>query len=105
MLHCPAEHLAEATTERFDVTLSNAVLEHVFDPLRAAVNLHRVTAPGGIGFHQVDFRDHRDFTRPLEYLLLDEFSYVRMFHGSTGNAGIDSGLWFEAALTAAGSVM
>jgi hypothetical protein len=25
--------------------------------------------------HQVDCRDHRDFSRPLEYLLLDEFSF------------------------------
>jgi SAM-dependent methyltransferase len=71
-----------------DLTLSNAVFEHLFNPLEAIRNLYEVMATGGIGFHQVDFRYHTDFDRPLEYLLMDEISYARMFdscHGECGN--------------------
>lgn len=56
---------------QFDGVLSNAVLEHVEDIHATALNLSAKTAPGGLGFHQVDFRDHRNFDRPLEYLTLD----------------------------------
>lgn len=51
-----------------DVVLSNAVLEHVHHLGRACRQLARLTAPGGLGCHQIDFRDHRDFGRPLEHL-------------------------------------
>lgn len=54
----------------FDVVLSNACLEHVIDVPRTTRNLARITAPGGLGLHQIDLRDHRDFSRPLEYLTL-----------------------------------
>jgi SAM-dependent methyltransferase len=84
----PLEALAEEYEEVFDLTASNAVLEHLFDPLAGLQALHKLTARGGFGFHQVDFRDHRDFSRPLEYLLLDEWSFARQFnlsHGEIGN--------------------
>jgi SAM-dependent methyltransferase len=66
----PLERFAERFAGQFDVVFSNAVLEHVYDPEAAAESLFAVTADDGSGFHQVDFRDHRDFSRPLEYLLL-----------------------------------
>src|SRR5262249_34537432 len=50
-----------------DVVFSNAVVEHLCDPGAAFAALYRMTRPGGIGLHQVDFRDHRDFARPLEF--------------------------------------
>jgi hypothetical protein len=84
----PLEALVEESDQTFDVTCSNAVLEHLFDPQAGLVALYKLTAPGGFGFHQVDFRDHRDFSRPLEYLLLDEWSFARQFnlsHGEIGN--------------------
>jgi SAM-dependent methyltransferase len=84
----PLEALAEEYEEAFDLTASNAVLEHLFDPLAGLQALYKLTARGGFGFHQVDFRDHRDFSRPLEYLLLDEWSFSRQFnlsHGEIGN--------------------
>lgn len=64
---------------RFDLVLSNAVLEHVEDLQVTAGNIAAVTAPGGFGFHQVDFRDHRDYDQPLEYLTMpiDEFAALR----------------------------
>jgi SAM-dependent methyltransferase len=62
--------------EHFDVVLSNAVLEHVQDLEATARNLAAVTRRGGYNFHQVDFRDHRDFTRPLEYLTVSSAEYA-----------------------------
>jgi SAM-dependent methyltransferase len=38
-------------SEIFDVVISNAVLEHVLDMEKFAQELHRVTRPGGIGYH------------------------------------------------------
>jgi SAM-dependent methyltransferase len=55
-----------------DVVVSNAVVEHLSDLNESFGQLYRITKPGGYGLHQVDFRDHRNFDRPLEYLLLSE---------------------------------
>jgi SAM-dependent methyltransferase len=74
-IEVPLEKLGDVTGARFDFTLSNAVLEHVYHPRLAIRNLAQVSRPGSVGLHQVDCRDHRDFSRPLEYLLLDEFSF------------------------------
>lgn len=71
----PLEELSKKYPEAFDITLSNAVFEHLYHPPKALESLHRAMRPGSAGFHQVDFRDHRDFSKPLEYLLLDEFSF------------------------------
>lgn len=71
----------------FDVVVSNAVLEHVRRPAIAAWKLYELTVPGGVGFHQVDFRDHRDMSRPLEFLLPDEGSFHDMFEDSFGECG------------------
>ncbi|GJM22621.1 MAG: hypothetical protein DHS20C15_25360 [Planctomycetota bacterium] len=51
-----------------DLCLSNAVLEHLTDVPAGIRRLARLTRPDGLGLHQVDFRDHRDFERPLEHL-------------------------------------
>jgi SAM-dependent methyltransferase len=67
----PAEALDAIDDATVDIALSNAVFEHVEQVPRAVHHLARVTAPGGIGVHQVDFRDHHDFSRPLEYLMVD----------------------------------
>ena len=83
----PLEEIAAHSREPFDVTLSNAVFEHLSDPLAAFQALHEVSAPRGVGYHQVDFRDHRDFSRPLEFLLLNELTFARMFHERHGECG------------------
>jgi SAM-dependent methyltransferase len=67
-----------------DVVFSNAVLEHVRDVGRVAERLAWITRPGGIGLHQVDFRDHRDFARPLEFLLLDDETHAGEYRRSHG---------------------
>lgn len=82
------EDLATHYPDTFDITLSNAVFEHLYHPLKALNSLYLSMKHGGIGLHQVDFRDHRDFSKPLEYLLFDEFSFHEMLrerHCECGN--------------------
>src|SRR5262249_47878508 len=86
-LHCGLERLTGVPDESFDLTISNAVFEHLCDVPAALRELYRVTKVGGLGSHQVDFRDHRDFSRPLEFLC--EANFVRTVdkgstdHGNT----------------------
>lgn len=71
----PAETLSGIGDASIDLVLSNAVLEHVRDFHQVARELARITRPGGVHAHQVDCRDHRDFTRPLDHLLLPEAEF------------------------------
>lgn len=87
IIDSPVEDIAVLPDGSIDVILSNAVLEHVQSPVRAASELYRVTRPGGIGIHQVDFRDHRDFSNPLEYLLLEQTDFENMFAERNGECG------------------
>jgi SAM-dependent methyltransferase len=66
----PAEDLPIADN-RFDAVISNAVLEHVEDIRAVCKELFRVTKIGGVHSHQVDFRDHRHFSTPLEPLITE----------------------------------
>ncbi|MCB9896494.1 MAG: methyltransferase domain-containing protein [Planctomycetes bacterium] len=87
-LHLGTEDLDEVADASFDVVLSNAVFEHVGDVPRAVATLARITRSGGVGVHQVDFRDHRDFDRPLEYMTLAPADFSALFaevHGECGN--------------------
>jgi SAM-dependent methyltransferase len=84
----PAEDLRSLPDAHFDVVLSNAVLEHISDPPMVARELARITRQGGVNSHQIDFRDHRDSSKPLEFLLMDDSAFVELFdrtHGETGN--------------------
>ena len=78
MVHAAAEHLHNSHDCAFDAVFSNAVLEHVYDLDATAASLFRATKPGGMGFHQVDFRDHRDFDRPLEHLLYNAHAWEKL---------------------------
>jgi SAM-dependent methyltransferase len=84
---CRLESMAEVDDASIDVTFSNAVLEHSSDLPAAIDELARVTRPGGLAIHQVDHRDHRDFERPLEYLLLTEEEYEQLFTHFKGECG------------------
>ena len=87
-LHLGIEDLEEVPDGAFDLVVSNAVFEHVEDVPRAYRILARITRPGGLGIHQVDFRDHRDFSRPLEYLTMPAQAFAELFrdvHGECGN--------------------
>lgn len=84
----PAENIAEASDASFDQVFSHAALEHVRDFPSVASELARVTKAGGGGAHQIDFRHHLDFERPLEFLLTPEAEFQERFTtegGVTGN--------------------
>jgi Methyltransferase domain len=75
MVREPAEALVSIPDESIDFIYSNAVLEHVVDMRRVAHELARVSKDGAWSAHQIDWRDHRDFSRPLEHLVLGEDEY------------------------------
>ncbi|MEX5213178.1 MAG: hypothetical protein NW703_03340 [Nitrospiraceae bacterium] len=70
LLRTGLECIHEVPQGSVDVSYSNAVFEHLEGVHAAVHQLARITRQGGSGFHQVDFRDHRDFNRPLEYLTI-----------------------------------
>lgn len=84
----PLEELEGIPDASVDIIFSNAVLEHLADPRAAFRQMARVSKPGALGYHQVDFRDHNDFARPLEYLLIRDRKFAKEFvdrHGERGN--------------------
>jgi SAM-dependent methyltransferase len=81
-----AESLA-LPSNSVDIALSNAVFEHLEDHSKAFSELFRITKPGGWGFHQVDFRDHRSFERPLEHLLMSPREFQRLANGCFRECG------------------
>jgi hypothetical protein len=84
----PLERLKGIKNESVDIIFSNAVLEHLADPALSFAQMRRVSVYGGRGYHQVDFRDHLDFSKPLEFLLMDDHSFAKDFqnrHGERGN--------------------
>lgn len=72
------EGLQGIATSSVDFIFSNAVFEHLYDPRLAFKSIARITKPGGMGFHQIDFRDHRDFDAPLEFLLLEDNEFTKL---------------------------
>jgi ubiquinone/menaquinone biosynthesis C-methylase UbiE len=88
LFYCSLEELSAIPDHSVDLVVSCAVLEHLYDLHSAFAHLARITSPGGLGLHQVDFRDHRNFSRPLDYLLLSEEKFTALFkekHGECGN--------------------
>ncbi len=84
---CSLEELSCVPDHSVDLVISAAVLEHLYDLKPAFYHLARITKPGGFGLHTVDFRDHRDFSRPLEYLLLSDKEFSREFKERLGECG------------------
>lgn len=72
-----AKHF-DQPSDSVDVILSNAVLEHLENHPKAFSEFFRVTKARGLGFPQVDFRDHRSFERPLEHLLMSREKFERV---------------------------
>lgn len=64
--------------ESQDAVFSNAVLEHVAQLPETLAELARVTRPGGLGFHQIDFRFHPRESDPLRFLLFSPAKYERL---------------------------
>lgn len=53
---------ARAGGRRYDLIVSRATLEHLYDPLGALRSMAACLSPGGRMLHKVDFRDHGMFT-------------------------------------------
>lgn len=72
--------------ERFDVIVSRAVLEHLYDLDAAFAAMDGLLRPGGAMLHKVDFRDHGMFTdggmHPLTFLTVPDRLYSLMSRNS-----------------------
>jgi SAM-dependent methyltransferase len=69
----------------FDYAFSNAVFEHFYDPAAAIRELRRVLRPGAVSLHKIDFRYHRDESKPLTHLTFSpaEWEERKKRHGWT----------------------
>jgi hypothetical protein len=79
----PLEDIGHDAIGRADLTVSHSTFEHFFNFQQAAHALFRLSRKGAVaqdqasfGVHNVDFRDHRNFGEPLEFLLVDEKGYA-----------------------------
>jgi SAM-dependent methyltransferase len=86
----------------FDVVISLAAFEHFEDPEAAIKECARVTAPGGVGLHQIDMRDHRDFAKPLEFLRHTDEEWRRAAAGKPSFTNRFRKSDFERAFATAG---
>ena len=77
----PAEALSLGA-DGFDLVCSNAVLEHVRDLESVAAECARVLKPGGLTLHKVDYRDHRSFSQPWEFLTLSPAEWAALLANS-----------------------
>jgi len=73
-----------------DLSFSIAVLEHIWREamLPVAREIHRLTAPDGVGYHRIDLVDHYNRrTDPFRFLHLNDAEYRLMFgrRGSSSN--------------------
>lgn len=66
------ENASAAIERRFDLTISSSVLEHLADSRKAMESLYTLTKSGGMGVHHYGFLDHRDMSRPFEFLLMSD---------------------------------
>ncbi len=96
-----AEHMPSQADGTFDMVYSNAVLEHITDLGRVAKEIARISKPEGHGYHQIDWRNHRDFSRPLDHIALKESTFYNLAeesHWEIGNRfrSIEFWAYFEA---------
>jgi SAM-dependent methyltransferase len=66
----------------FDVIISRAVIEEIFEPKKVFQAADRVLAPGGLALHKIDLRDYGIFAdggmHPLTFLTIPDWVYRRM---------------------------
>ncbi|WP_139407426.1 hypothetical protein [Aeromonas veronii] len=71
-------------SETYDICYSCAVMEHVVDVESFVVKTYQLLSPGGFAFHWIDLRDHRDFSRPLDFLTIGKSEW-REYYGHAGH--------------------
>lgn len=85
ILRCPVDASRLPFEEAsFDVCLSKSSFEHFRDPDAAARESVRVLAPGGVGFHDIDLGDHRDRSKPRDFLRWDAPTWESCFDAAVG---------------------
>jgi SAM-dependent methyltransferase len=62
-----------------DYVFSNATIEHLNEPLKSVLEWKRILKPGGISAHVAGLADHRDFSKPYEYLKVDPAAWRAQF--------------------------
>jgi hypothetical protein len=72
----PFERLYGKLSGEIDLSVSNSTFEHFYSVEESIRALADAMDFGGYGVHNVDFRDHRNFGEPLEFLLVDEVTYA-----------------------------
>ncbi|MNG80255.1 bifunctional 3-demethylubiquinone-9 3-methyltransferase/ 2-octaprenyl-6-hydroxy phenol methylase [compost metagenome] len=65
--------------EGYDVCYSCAVMEHVVDVESFVAKTFQLLSPGGFAFHWIDLRDHRDFSRPLDFLKIGKSEWYKKY--------------------------
>lgn len=68
--------------ESLDYVFSNSVFEHVSDPDRTIAAIQKVLRRGGLTANHIDFRDHEDFSKPLESLKFDGDAWRKHFNAA-----------------------
>ena len=63
-----------AANHGYDYIVSVATLEHVYDPLSALTSMARALTPHGVMIHNIDFRDHGQFSESFHDLKFLELS-------------------------------
>lgn len=87
LLSIGLEDATKIPSESVDVSFSNACFEHLSDPQTAIKELSRITKKGGLGFHQIDFRDHRNYDKPLAFLTMSDFLWNKILSLSEAHFG------------------
>jgi SAM-dependent methyltransferase len=76
------ECVPQLGAERYDLIVSNAVLEEIYDPTPSLRAQGRLLRPGGVMVHRIDLRDYGMFSKrgfhELEFLTVPEWIYQRM---------------------------
>ena len=91
--------------EAFDLIVSRAVLEHLYDTDASLDAMDRLLAPGGLMLHKVDFRDHGMFSgfghNPLTFLTIPRRVWRWMsYHSGRPNRRLID--WYRRKLDALG---
>ena len=72
--------------ESYDLIVSNAVMEEIYDPAPVLEAQGKLLRPGGAMVHMIDLRDYGMFSNrgfhPLEFLTVSDWIYRRMVEGS-----------------------
>jgi SAM-dependent methyltransferase len=73
--------------EPFDLAVSNAVIQAIYDPAPTFEALDRVLKPGGLSMHKIDLSDYGVFSgagmNPLTHLTISELVYRLMAAGES----------------------